>query len=215
MGSLLLIGGGGHCHTVIDSLQGSKYDKIGIVDKLNRVGEVLNGIPFVGSDDDLESLRVSYCNAHVSLGSIGDYTKRRDLAHKLQELQFDLALIIHPKATLGLHTTIANGVLVGPSCIINSGTEIGEMCILNSGCIVEHNCMIKAYAHIAPGAVVCGDVHVGTGTHLGAGCVVREGISIGDNVMIGAGSIVTSDIPDGVVAYGNPCRVIRKTGETQ
>ena len=56
-------------------------------------------------------------------------------------------------------------------------------------------------------------IHIGRNCWLGAGVVVLPGITIGDNSVIGAGSIVTKDIPPNVVAYGNPCKVIREIGE--
>ncbi len=56
-------------------------------------------------------------------------------------------------------------------------------------------------------------VHIGKNCWLGAGVVVMPGVTIGDNTVIGAGSIVTKDIPSGVVAVGNPCRVMRQVGE--
>ena len=56
-------------------------------------------------------------------------------------------------------------------------------------------------------------VHIGKNCWLGAGVIVMPGVTIGDNTVIGAGSIVTRDIPSGVVAVGNPCRVLRPVGE--
>ena len=56
-------------------------------------------------------------------------------------------------------------------------------------------------------------VHIGRNCWLGAGVIVMPGVTIGDNTVIGAGSIVTKDIPSGVVAVGNPCRVLREVGE--
>ena len=56
-------------------------------------------------------------------------------------------------------------------------------------------------------------VHIGKNCWLGAGVIVMPGVTIGDNTVIGAGSIVTRDIPAGVVAVGNPCRVLREVGE--
>lgn len=56
-------------------------------------------------------------------------------------------------------------------------------------------------------------VHIGKNCWLGAGVIVMPGVTIGDNTVIGAGSIVTKDIPAGVVAVGNPCRVLRQVGE--
>ena len=57
------------------------------------------------------------------------------------------------------------------------------------------------------------DVHIGRNVWIGAGAVLLPGVTIGDDTVIGAGSVVTKDIPAGVVAVGNPCRVLRPIGE--
>lgn len=57
-------------------------------------------------------------------------------------------------------------------------------------------------------------VTVGNDVWIGGNVVILPGVTIGSNVVIGAGSVVTKDIPDGVIAYGNPCRVIRKIDES-
>ena len=57
------------------------------------------------------------------------------------------------------------------------------------------------------------DIHIGCNVWIGAGVIVVPGVMIGDNSVIGAGSVVTRDIPAGVVAVGNPCRVLRPIGE--
>lgn len=64
----------------------------------------------------------------------------------------------------------------------------------------------RGYQYNAP-------VHIGRNCWLGAGVVIVPGVTIGDNVVIGAGSVVTKDIPDNVVAVGNPCRVLRPVND--
>ena len=56
-------------------------------------------------------------------------------------------------------------------------------------------------------------VYIGKNCWIGAGVIIVPGITIGDNVVIGAGSVVTKDLPDNVVAVGNPCRVLRPVNE--
>ena len=56
-------------------------------------------------------------------------------------------------------------------------------------------------------------VHIGNNVWIGSGALVMPGVKIGDNTVIGAGSVVTHDIPDNVIAVGNPCRVLRKITE--
>ena len=60
----------------------------------------------------------------------------------------------------------------------------------------------KAYQYNMP-------VHIGKNCWIGAGAIILPGVTIGDNSVIGAGSIVTRDVPSGVVAVGNPCKVMR------
>lgn len=57
------------------------------------------------------------------------------------------------------------------------------------------------------------DVYIGENTWIGAGVIIVPGVRIGSNAVIGAGSIVTKDIPDNVVAVGNPCRVLRNVSD--
>ncbi len=64
----------------------------------------------------------------------------------------------------------------------------------------------KAFQHNQP-------IRIGRNCWIGAGAVILPGVTIGDNTVIGAGSVVTKDIPAGVVAVGNPCRVLREIGE--
>lgn len=53
-------------------------------------------------------------------------------------------------------------------------------------------------------------VTIGDNVWIGGGVIILPGVTIGNNVVIGAGSVVTKDIPDNVIAYGNPCRIIRE-----
>ncbi len=64
----------------------------------------------------------------------------------------------------------------------------------------------KAYQYNMP-------VRIGRNCWIGAGAILLPGVTIGDNVVVGAGSVVTKDLPSGVVAVGNPCRVLREVNE--
>ena len=81
-----------------------------------------------------------------------------------------------------------------------------DMVILNSGSIVEHDCMIGDFTHIAPGAVLCGRVEIGSEAFIGANTTIANCRRIGKGSLIGAGSVVVKDIGEHKKAYGNPCR---------
>ena len=206
---ILLFGGGGHCHSVIDSILSlGIYDEIGIVDKADC--SVL-GIPVVGIDDDIDKLKsAGWTDAFITVGSIGNTRIRRKLYEMLKNCGMNIPTIIDPAAMIARGTNISEGTYVGKSAIVNTETKVGICAIINTGSIIEHDCMIGDFSHVSSGAIVCGQVNVGRDSHVGAGAIVRQQIVIGDNSLIGAGSVVVEDIPDNVKAYGNPCKVVRK-----
>ena len=75
---------------------------------------------------------------------------------------------------------------------------------------------MEDYASLGPGAVVGGCARVGAHSVIGIGAVVLQEIQVGTHAVVGAGSTVVKDVPNAVVAYGNPARVIRqrKPGDT-
>lgn len=204
---LLLIGGGGHCHSVLDSvLQLSIYDAIGIVDYSN---ESVYGIPVVGKDEDLPHLKKSgWTDAFITVGSVGDTGLRRRLYKMVKDEGFTIPSVIDPTAIIAKNAVMGEGCFIGKGAIVNAGSKIGKAVIINTGAIIEHDCLIGEFAHISPGTVLCGQVTVGNDSHIGADTVVSQQIDIGENVLIGAGSVVVKNIPAGVKAYGNPCKVV-------
>ncbi len=207
MRKLLLIGGGGHCHSVLDSvLSMGLFDVVGIVD---NNGHSFLGVKVVGSDDDIPHLlRKGWTEAFITVGSVGNTNTRRKTYDLIKHYGIHIVTIIDPTATIARATDIAEGVFVGKHAIINTGTVVHKCAIINSGVIVEHDCEIGEFSHISPGVVLCGDVSIASDTHVGAGSILRQQIKIGNNTIIGAGSAVVKNIPANVKAYGNPCRVV-------
>jgi acetyltransferase EpsM len=79
---------------------------------------------------------------------------------------------------------------------------------VNTAASVDHHCSIGDAVHIAPGVRLAGNVKIGQGAWVGIGATIIENVRIGDGAVIGAGSVVVEDIPDAVVAYGVPARVV-------
>ena len=100
--------------------------------------------------------------------------------------------------------------MIAANATLNPLVEIGRGVICNTSTSIDHECIIGDFTHIAPGAVLCGNVKVGRNTFIGANSVIRQGIIIGDNVTIGAGTVVVKDIPDGATVVGNPAKNLVK-----
>mgnify|MGYP003780313675 CR=1 FL=1 len=218
---ILLLGAGGHCMSVIDSLISScKYDSIGIIDKVKfdrySVSDTIDnnenfllGVPIVGCDDDLPRLHEEgFTDAFITVGSIGNPQLRRKLYQKLKGIGFHIPNIIDKSSTVSSHAIFGEGIYVGKNAVINAGTRIGHCAIINTSAVIEHECCIGDFAHIAPGSILCGNVNVGLNTHIGAGSVIKQGLQIGSDSLIGMGSVVVSQIGCNVTAYGNPCREV-------
>lgn len=93
------------------------------------------------------------------------------------------------------HIYVGDGTMFGPNVVVAT-----------AGHPILPELREKAYQYNAP-------VHIGKNCWLGAGVIIVPGVTVGDNCVIGAASVVTKDIPSGVVAVGNPCRVLREINE--
>jgi len=124
----------------------------------------------------------------------------------------DFSTIERKKLTQMGKVIIGNSVYI--SCFVNvsmgstEDTIIEDYVIMNAYCMLGHDVHIHRNAQLMNGIIICGYGAVGENTYIGAGTIVRNRVHIGKNSVIGMGSNVVKDIPDGVVAYGNPCVVI-------
>lgn len=207
---ILLIGGGGHAKSIIDTVSTkSEIEIIGILDKAERVGEYINDIPIIGTDDDLELYyKKGIRHIVLSIGSIGVPQVRYKLCQKIKAMGYAFPNIVDDTAILSEHTILGEGVYIGKGVILNMGTSIGDHCIINTGSIIEHDCKIHEFVHIASGATLCGSVEVHKMTHIGAGATIIQNKKIGSYSVIGGGSVVVTDIAKNMKAYGNPCKEV-------
>lgn len=196
MSKVFLYGASGHAKVIVDIVEAMGDKVVGLIDDNEGIAELL-GIPVVHSFTGQSPLIIS----------IGSNKIRKMLAEQLPA-QFMTA--VHPSAIVSKRATIAEGTVVMQGAVIQSGTHIGRHCIINTGASIDHECEIGDYVHISPHSTLCGNITVGEGTWIGAGSVIRQGATIGAGCMIGAGSVVVSNIPDNVVAFGDPCRIVRQ-----
>ena len=117
--------------------------------------------------------------------------------------------IIHNGLDISKTSFIGVGALVNSKVSIAAHTTIGNFVSINRHVSIGHHTRIGDYCSINPGTNIAGNVEIGEGTTIGMGSNVIDKIKIGKNSIIGAGSLVTKDIPDNVVAYGSPCRIIK------
>jgi sugar O-acyltransferase (sialic acid O-acetyltransferase NeuD family) len=201
---ILLLGGGGHCVSVLCALRRSgAYERIGIVTLEEKS---TFDVPVVGTDEDLPQLILEgYESAFLCMGGVGSASLRRALYQQLKQIGYSIPNIIDPSAVIGEHVSLGEGIFVGKNAVINAGSRVENGAIINTGAIVEHECVIEDFAHVAPGSVICGGVRIGKGAYIGANSTVIQCLDVGENTVVGAGSVVVRSLGSNVVAYGNPC----------
>ena len=211
MKNLVLIGGGGHCKSVLDAaLSMNEFDKIVITDSDLKPGTRILDCEVVGNDAMLPQLKDDgFGYAFITVGSIKSCALRKKLAEMAESLEFLFPVIKDPSAVISEYTKIGEGTFIGKKAVINADAVIGRHCIINTGSIIEHECRIGDFVHAAVGAILCGNVEVEDGCFIGTGTQVIQGISIGRNSVIGAGAVVNKNLPDNCTAVGVPAKVIK------
>lgn len=123
------------------------------------------------------------------------------------------ATVVHPSAVIARTACLGRDVLVMPGVVLGAGVRIGDHCIVNGAASIDHDGVLTEGVIIGPGVHFAGGVTVGSGAFIGVGACAAPGVSIGADSLIGAGSVVIRDIPAGVIAAGNPAKVIRPRDE--
>lgn len=118
--------------------------------------------------------------------------------------------LIDPTCLISESVKFGNGVLVEQGCIFASYAEVGFGATIKRGSNIAHHVVIEDYARINPGVTVSGGCRIGNEVTIGVGATLIDGVTIGEGSIIGAGSVVTKSIPENVIAYGSPCRVVRE-----
>jgi sugar O-acyltransferase (sialic acid O-acetyltransferase NeuD family) len=187
--NIVLIGGGGHCHSVIDVIElENKYHIIGIVDKELLTNDSVLGYSVIGCDDDLQEIFKDCKNAIVTVGQIESNAVRLKLYNHLKTIGFNLPVIISPLAYVSKHCSIGEGTVVMHNSLINVNTVVGKNCIINTKALIEHDCIIEDHWHISTASVINGGVVVKANTFFGSNATSRQYIEI--NGFNKAGSLV-------------------------
>jgi sugar O-acyltransferase (sialic acid O-acetyltransferase NeuD family) len=201
---MILIGYSGHGFVAFGILSAAGKEVAGYCDVAEKEYNPFN-LPYFGSENSEMGLRT--IKEQGCFIAVGNNLLRKKIYEDLQKNNVPAANAIHPSAVIDAFANIAlQGVMIAANVTINPLAKIGTGAICNTGCIIEHECMVGEFAHIGPGAVLCGNVKIGDGTFVGANAVIRQSITIGKNVTIGAGAVVVKDVPDGLTVTGVPAK---------
>ena len=125
----------------------------------------------------------------------------------------DYSSLHHPSAIISAQASVGHGTFLAPGTIIAPFARLGELVTINRNTSIGHHTTIGAFTSINPGCNIAGKCEIGENVTIGLGSTVLDHIAIGHNTIIGAGSVVTRPIPENVVAWGAPAKVIRPRSE--
>lgn len=210
---LLLLGGGGHCASVIDVIEATDaYDIVGIIESPESQTDCVLGYPVIGLDDDLPYWIQKVPTCLVTVGQLKSSAVRRRLYQQVLDLGGHFPSVISPFAKVSASAKIGGGTVVMHHALVNPGAEIGVNSIINSKALVEHDARIGDHCHIATGALLNGGVSVGDDCLVGSGSVVVQSTQITEKTVIGAGAVVVKDITEPGVYLGQPAVRYVETG---
>ena len=206
---LILVGGGGHCKSVIEAAESAGFTIKGILDLPEYLGQKVLSTEGIGDDDDI-SKYVEECDFVVTLGFIKNPSLRIKLHNRILESGGHLATIVASTAHVSKYATIGEGTVVLHGAMVNAGATIGKGCIINTLANIEHDAVVGDYCHISTGAMVNGDCKVGENTFLGSQSVMVNAISIPANSVFAAGSMIRKNQKIEGVYAGNPAILMKQ-----
>lgn len=203
MDKLLIVGAGGQGKVVLDCAKRMKcFDEIHFLDD-NKVGKEVLGCLVIGKIADLENLRKAYQNAFVA---IGNNNYRLQLIEEIEEMGYNVPILIHPTAIISDYAEIGTGTIILPGAILNAGCKVGKGVIVNTSALIEHDCYIGDGVHLSPTATMGGEVTIGEKTWVCIGATIINQIKIGSNCLIAAGAVVVHDVLSRESVYGIPAK---------
>ena len=203
MKPLILVGGGGHCKSVIETAESAGYSILGALDLPEEVGTEILSTKVIGTDDDIPAY-VDKAEFVITVGFIKNPAPRINLYNKVKEAGGKLATVIASTAHVSKYSTIGEGTVVMHQAFVNAGAHIGANCIINTFCNIEHDAQIGDQCHISTGTMVNGDCKVGDRCFIGSQSALANGITIGEDIIVGAASFVRKSISEKGIYSGNP-----------
>lgn len=140
---LVLIGGGGHCKSVLDAvIRPENFDEVVITDPGISVETTMLGCRVVGNDEILSELFMrGFKNAFITIGSIRFTDRRRNAFLMAERIVFSPS-VIDPSVVIAHSAFIAPGVFIGKNAVVNADAVVEKMAIINTGAVIEHDCRI-------------------------------------------------------------------------
>lgn len=142
--------------------------------------------------------------------AVGEPYSRKMLREKICNEDFSLATLVHPTVCITDGSKLGAGATICNNCFVSCDVTIGDNVLLQPSVNIGHDSQIGMDTVISSFVCVAGDCVIGAQTYIGMNVPIKEHVQIGTQTIVGMGSVVTKDIPDQVIALGNPARAMKR-----
>lgn len=205
---VIILGGGGHAVVVADLLGILGHKILGIIDPSEgSVRRRFPTLPFLSTSDEwLLDHATREVGLALGVGQNPGQAIRSRLYERLSASGFNFPRLVHPISSIAADVVLGPGVQIMAGAVVQARSNLGHCALVNTCASVDHECRIGPYVHIAPGAILCGEIEVGEGAFIGAGATIVQGVTVGDRGLISAGALVLEDVAEGAVVSGLPAK---------
>ncbi|WP_296299305.1 acetyltransferase [Rheinheimera sp.] len=192
---LVMIGAGGHARVLLDILsrQNQLPTAIFCAEKA-QLAAPFASIKQYHQDEQMREFSPNDVLLVNAVGRLPGEHRRMQIFDKFKAMGYQFASVISEKALVSAYCSLGEGVQILDGSIVNTGVQIAENCIVNTAAVIEHDCKLDAHVMVAPGAVLCGNVHCAEQVFIGAGATVIQNIAIGKAALVAAGATLVCDL---------------------
>lgn len=178
-----------------------KWDDIVFIDDVIGVNETYGVKVFT-----FEELKKEFKPDEIEIIiTVGDPSSREMMYNRVKEAGYKLGTWIDPRADVADSVEIGEGVIITNS-FIGSNIIIGDNSVISNMAMVGHDIVIGKHVNVSAGAFIGGHCNIGDKAFIGPKAALKDSLNIGAEAVIGLNAAVYKDVPDGMLAFGNPAR---------
>ena len=193
--------------------------------QINAVSEKWNKVLFIDRQDSerrikdieiysFERVTQSFDTGEIEISiALGEPSDRRFWFEKFKENGFNFATLIHPSVHIPACTTVKEGAIIFTGSFISCDVAISENVVILPHANIGHDTYIGKHSVISGFANIAGRCSIGEESYIALSAAMKQGTKIGNKSIVGMGSMIVRDIPDNVVAMGNPARPMKNNEE--
>lgn len=174
--------------------------------------DIFKGIRRMPFDEFRENFSVEDAEVIIALG---EPQYKIALYHKVKDAGFGFANVIHNMAWVSPTAVLGTGIILMAGVVINADARIGNNVTIQEYSCVGHDVSIGDHCQISSSVMIGGHSEIGDGTYIGLSVPIKDRAKIGSHSIVGMGSVVSRDIPDNVIALGNPARAMKQCDDSK